>query len=308
MTADTVLIIDDDPALGKFIAEALMLAGLKVEVATLGREGLDRLTITPSRYQAVLLDRRLPDLDGLTILRRLKGHDATRDIPVVLLTGLTTEQDIIDGIDAGAYYYVTKPFRESMLQAVVRAAIDDFRARIDVRRELASTTAAVGLLQQGEFRFQTPADARSLAGLLAHCTSNPSAVVTGLWELLINAIEHGNLGISYAEKSALLADGHWADEISKRLNDTNYRDKHANLTVTLDGNQVTYTVVDQGEGFDPTPYFEFEPGRATHAHGRGIAMARRLSFSSIEYLGNGSHVCATAPCALHLTSPPTNSL
>lgn len=300
MTPDTVLIIDDDQQLGKFISETLMLAGFNVELATLGRDGLERMTITPSRYQAVLLDRRLPDLDGLTILRRLKGNVATRDIPVVLLTGLSGEQDITDGIDAGAYYYVTKPFRESMLLAVVRAAIDDFRARSDLRRELASTTEAISLLQQGEFRFQTPADARGLAGLLAHCAANPAVVVTGLWELLINAVEHGNLGISYAEKSSLLAAGQWQDEIKKRFHEPAHHDKHASVTVTVDANQVIYTVADQGLGFDPTPYFEFEPGRATHAHGRGIAMARRLSFTSIEYLGNGNRVCAAAPCAQHL--------
>lgn len=307
MTPDTVLIVEDDQQLGKFTAESLMLAGFKVEVTTLGRDGLERMTIAPSRYQAVLLDRRMPDLDGLTILRRLKGNVTTREIPVVLLTGLADEQDIIDGIDAGAYYYVTKPFRESLLHAVVRAAANDYRARNDVRRELDSTASAVSLLQQAEFKFQSPADARGLAGLLAHCSNNPSAVVTGLWELLINAVEHGNLGISYAEKSALLASGQWQVEIDRRLNEATYADRYASVMVTIEAHQVTYTVVDQGLGFDPTRYFEFEPGRATHAHGRGIAMARRLSFSSLEYLDNGNRVRATAPCADPLSKPETRS-
>ncbi len=78
-----------------------------------------------------------------------------------------------------------------------------------------------------------------------------------------------------------------------------YADKYATVQVEITPSRCVYTVTDEGQGFDPRPYFEFEPGRATHAHGRGIAMARRLSFSSIEYLGNGNTVRATSPRAEH---------
>ena len=293
-SADTVLIVDDDLQLGKFTAEVLELAGFNVEHTPSGREGLERVGQSPSRYQAVVLDRRMPDIDGLTVLRRLKASSTTREIPVVLLTGLSSAQDIIAGIAAGAYYYVTKPFRGSMLQTVVRAAIGDFQARVALRLELASSINAIGLLHSGEFRFQAPHAARAVAGLLAHCTRNPDVVVTGLWELLINAIEHGNLGISYAEKSELVASGQWHNEITKRLSDGSKRDKYATVTVAMEPQQVVFTVADQGPGFDPQPYFEFEPARATHLHGRGIAMARRLSFTSVEFLGNGNLVRATS--------------
>ena len=136
-----------------------------------------------------------------------------------------------------------------------------------LRQELASTANAIRLLHNGEFKFRTPRQARALAGLLAHCTSHPTTVVSGLWELLINAVEHGNLGISYADKSALMADGQWQDEIQKRLAEPGNHDKYASVQIDLIAQQVVYTVVDQGLGFDPRPYFEFEPGRATHAHG-----------------------------------------
>ena len=91
MTPDTVLIVDDDKQLGKFTAEVLELAGFHVEWTTSGRTGLERVANEPSRYQAVILDRRMPDIDGLTVLRRMKGNAATRDIPVVLLTGLSSD-------------------------------------------------------------------------------------------------------------------------------------------------------------------------------------------------------------------------
>jgi hypothetical protein len=124
-------------------------------------------------------------------------------------------------------------------------------------------------------------------------------VVTGLWELLINAVEHGNLDISYQEKSALLGSGQWQNEICRRLAAPDYADKQVTVQVELGAREVSYTITDQGHGFDPLPYFEFEPGRATHAHGRGIAMARRLSFSSLEYFGNGNAVRATSARAEH---------
>lgn len=291
---DTILIVDDEPALGLLAAETLGDAGLKTETVERGQDALDRLAQCAERYQAVLLDRRMPDIDGLTVLRQMKSGRQTRDIPVVLLTGLASEADIVAGIDAGAYYYATKPCPEPMLVAVVRAACEDFQARLALHDEIATTTGAIALIDSGTFRFRTPAQARALAGLLAHCSATPAAVVTGLWELLMNAVEHGLLHIGYGDKSALLRREALHSEIETRLALPAFRDLHAEVSVAFDEDAVVYTIADHGPGFEPARYFEFDPARATHAHGRGIAMARRLSFSTLDYIGNGNTVRATS--------------
>ena len=111
-------------------------------------------------------------------------------------------------------------------------------------------------------------------------------------ELLLNAVEHGNLGISYAEKSRLLDANTWEQAVEDRLADPVFGHRTASVSVSRDGSAVTFVIRDQGEGFDWTDYLDFDPERAFDAHGRGIAMARQASFDEVEFLGNGNTVRA----------------
>jgi DNA-binding response OmpR family regulator len=292
-----VLVIEDDAALSRFVSEVLEQANIATDATTDGERGWAMVTANPERYSTILLDRRLPEMDGLEVLRRIKREPAARDIPVVCMTGMISERDVAEGISAGAHYYVTKPFRHEVLLSVVRAAVAEYGARRAVRLELESTANAITLLNQGTFRFRRVEEARALSSLLAKFCAQPAQVVTGLWELLLNAVEHGNLGISYAEKSALLAKDTLHEEIARRLADPCYGQRVVEVELAHAMEGVVFTIRDQGNGFDPSRYLEFEPERATHAHGRGIAMARGLSFARLDYLGAGNIVRAVAAAA-----------
>lgn len=119
---------------------------------------------------------------------------------------------------------------------------------------------------------------------------DPPAVSLGLNELLLNAIEHGNLKISYAEKSGLLESGTWLEEIARRHLDPTLSERKARVGLTCGKKIITVRIVDEGAGFDWVPYLSIAPERAFHLHGRGIIMARQLSFRNLEYHGNGNIV------------------
>ena len=113
-----ILIVDDDPALRHSLAEQLEQHGefSAVEsdtameaLATAGRE----------RFDAILLDIGLPDMDGRELCRRMRGAGVSA--PIVMLTAADSETDTVTGLDAGANDYVTKPFRLSVLLARLRA-------------------------------------------------------------------------------------------------------------------------------------------------------------------------------------------
>ena len=90
------------------------------QLAGLGRDGLERVAASPGSYQAVVLDRRLPDLDGLTILRRLKGNAKTQRIPVIILTTTDNPREVERCYELGCNVYITKPVEYENFSEAIR--------------------------------------------------------------------------------------------------------------------------------------------------------------------------------------------
>jgi DNA-binding response OmpR family regulator len=102
------LYVDDDPGLRELIALNLAAEGIDVHVAHNGH-GIEKIA-EDLRPDIVLLDIMMPGRDGYEVLAALKASEATRDIPVVLLTAKATDAEVWQGWQAGADYYLTKPF------------------------------------------------------------------------------------------------------------------------------------------------------------------------------------------------------
>ena len=133
-------------------------------------------------------------------------------------------------------------------------------------------------------------EARDLATLLSNICPDPQRVVVGMSELLINAVEHGNLGITYNEKGVLKEQGTWLDEVEKRLGMPEYSNRKVTVKMHKNNQKIDFTICDEGEGFEYCDFLEMDPDRAFDNHGRGIAMSRLLSFDELEYLGKGNEV------------------
>jgi anti-sigma regulatory factor (Ser/Thr protein kinase) len=131
--------------------------------------------------------------------------------------------------------------------------------------------------------------------LLANACPEPAGVSLGLLELLVNAVEHGNLGITTKEKSRLLHQGLWEKDVARRLEMPENADKLAEVSFRRDADAVRFTIRDQGEGFDWKAFQEFDPARAFEPNGRGIALARQLFFADLEYIGSGSELRFSVP-------------
>ncbi|MEO5340245.1 MAG: ATP-binding protein [Magnetococcus sp. MYC-9] len=157
---------------------------------------------------------------------------------------------------------------------------------------MAQQTAALESGQVVVYAFRTPDEARSLALVLSELCPHPEQAKIGLVELLINAVEHGNLGISYAQKTELVGQSALSRELERRLLLPEYRDKTATVQISRSGDALHFLIQDQGEGFDWQPFMELDPNRFLHPHGRGIAWARQVAFSLVEYRGTGSEVLA----------------
>jgi CheY-like chemotaxis protein/anti-sigma regulatory factor (Ser/Thr protein kinase) len=286
----TVLVVDDEEFNLEIIGEYLEDYHYDLHTAADGAEAWEMLEAAPESFDVILLDRMMPNMDGMEVLARVKAHPLLQSVPVIMQTAAAAKQDVIDGLRAGAYYYLTKPFDEEVLQSIVQTALEDHQRYTSLREQIRSGTQVLGLLKDAHFRLQSVDEARNLAAFLANACPEPEKVVTGLSELLLNAVEHGNLGITYAEKTVLNREGRWLEEVNQRLQLTEHQHKRVDVHFNNDGHLIRIRICDQGEGFDWEQYLEIDPARVYDNHGRGIAMARMLSFDNLEYLGCGNEV------------------
>jgi DNA-binding response OmpR family regulator len=297
-----VLIVEDNEADRALLDAHLSHEGFRLDFADDGLEAWAMLDANPDRYDLVLLDRTMPRMNGLELLQRIKADHRFLILPVIFQSALVNREEVIEGIRAGAYYYLTKPYDAELLLSVVRTAASDRAASKDLLMRLRRGLQVLQLLDEAHFTYRTIEEARGLAAVLASACPDAESTVIGLTELMVNAVEHGNLGITYDEKSALLAEGGWADEVDRRLTLPENRGKRVDVRFLRGDDELRFTICDRGNGFEWSRYLEIDPRRAFDRHGRGILMARHVSFSSIEYRGTGNEVVATVQCAQPLAA------
>ena len=113
-----VLVVEDEPNIADPIRRGLIYKGYEVEVADSGEQALDLARERPP--DLVILDLMLPGMDGLEVCRRMRAADS---MPIIMLTARDSTSDKVEGLEAGADDYVTKPFEFDELLARVRAAL-----------------------------------------------------------------------------------------------------------------------------------------------------------------------------------------
>ncbi len=117
----TVLVVEDEAALLTLLRYNLEKQGFRVEEAADGQEAL--LRVAEARPDLVLLDWMLPSLSGIEVCRQLRRRPATRDLPIIMVTARTEDQDAVRALDLGADDYITKPFIMEALMARIRALL-----------------------------------------------------------------------------------------------------------------------------------------------------------------------------------------
>lgn len=293
MSVTRALIVDDNQLNREMIAAQLATLGYDTLTAADGQEAWDLLEREGNGLDVVLLDRRMPRMDGMEVLARIKASPRLQGLPVVMQTAADSEREVVDGIKAGVFYYLTKPFRPEVLLSVTAAAVADHARYRRLARGLDRQASALRLAREARFTFRTLGEASDLATSLAAACPDPQRQVIGLSELLINAVEHGNLGITYAEKTDLLKSGRLDDEVAARLADPDQAGKLVEVLYRRAEDRIELTITDQGQGFDWTRFLEMDAERVFDVHGRGIALARAISFDTLVYRGRGNEVVAT---------------
>jgi len=148
-----LLVADDDPDSRRTLARLLERLGYDVVTAEHGLAALEMVQWQP--FDLILTDIAMPQLDGLALLRRLKSADATRDIPVIMVSGLADLASVVECIENGAEDHITKPYEVVLLHARIRASLERKRMRdleLAYLRRVGQLTAAAEAVERDAYQ------------------------------------------------------------------------------------------------------------------------------------------------------------
>lgn len=285
-----ILIAEDELAVRQLLFDQITEdLGYRVTLAANGREALDLFKSDPA--DVILADVRMPNLSGLELLREVKRINPR--VPFLIMSGQGDVEDTITALRAGAQDFFQKPFKMSRLMASVERAFTQISA-LRLRR-----VARAYLVDEAQ-RFVIPNELEIVPHIIAEMTgsleNDPGmavgeleAIRASLHEMILNAIEHGNLEINYDEKSVLMEspDG-WRAEVLRRATSPEFHGRTVTIECENSPQSVMFRVTDQGNGFvhDDLP----DPTQFTHVlHGRGILIAR-VHMDQVFYNEKGNQV------------------
>ena len=300
-----VLIVEDDPGVRVLLQTLVAEEGHTVEVAVDGPAGLD--AFRQLRPDLVLSDIMMPHMDGLELLESIRAEDS--DVLVVMRTGCGSEEYAVRALRHGANNYLQKPIDDTDIISLVQkyaAVIQDRAVDVEIHEMFVERAFTLQLENSLEI---VPRVADRLLRETCGAIKKPDqlGVRLGLVELLENAVEHGNLGISYEQKGQSLATTDSLEALCReRLSDPEDRRpaRHGSLQdgrgslrvgdcrrgcrVRLDG----VVGPDRGNGAlrDPRPRHSSEPHTIRHA---GVSGTRHELSDSAPAFGNWCTLSAT---------------
>jgi CheY-like chemotaxis protein/anti-sigma regulatory factor (Ser/Thr protein kinase) len=288
-----ILFADNDDHIRCATQTVLEQMGHIVSTFPDGQMALLALQAGPSLFDCILIDHNLSGINGISFTSAVHANDALRGKPVVIFASDHNAGGLTESMAAGAHLYLTKTASKSLLKAVLHQIATGLQERQELEIHLQETRGGLALTNYAEFSFRTITEAKMLAAVLADMSCKPERTIVGYSELLTNAVEHGNLEISYAEKSTFLFEGQMNEELDRRIKHPTLGARKVSVKAEREFGNLTGRIEDEGSGFNWIPFLDFDPERAFDLHGRGIAICKHLAFDELHYEGKGNVVEVT---------------
>ncbi|NOZ35851.1 MAG: response regulator [Chlorobi bacterium] len=286
-----VLIVEDDYASRLFLESLLDSNGYEFRSAENGIEGLN--VFEEYNPDIVFTDIKMPIMDGLELLEAIR--DKNSDAIIVIVTAFGSENYAIQALHLGANNYLKKPVSGQELLRLLKK----YKAIISGKYSPESLPGKL-IVRTFSLEFKTEfskipkiVDKIMIESAIEIDDSEKVNIELGLVELITNAIEHGNLNISYIEKQKALDSGNLSELFDERMHNEELKNRKIKVDFFTDDEKYQWTITDEGEGFD----WKIIPDPTDREHilelnGRGIFISNFL-FDKIEHFGNGNIVTAT---------------
>jgi DNA-binding response OmpR family regulator len=275
-----VLIIDDDIAVLNMVSDALAHHGLKVHPFSEGAAAMALLEQAQDPVMdLVLSDINMDGMDGFDVIHRVKSINP--NLPVVLMTGQASLEYAIRAMRMGAANLFQKPL-------TIRELVNSVFHLVSVHRELRMAEAGLRGLVQETRHFSFRSDELDIPSMVMHLTDrliplgfaepgNLDVIAMAYHEALVNALEHGNLGMESSLKGDFIT-GHdaYSAQLQSRLADPAYASRRIDVLVQTTPDCYEVTIIDDGPGFDTSKLTKISDDSLTKQCGRGLAMIRMV--------------------------------
>lgn len=291
MARAKILLVDDEPLVREELGALLVDEGYAVTTAGDADEGL--ALFRSAQPDMVITDVRMPRGDGLSLAVAMR--ELSPATPITVITGHGSEQSVIVALRAGVIDFIKKPVRiEDLTAALLRMEA----VRELARRERVCLPPTARLIEHSwvfELASELDAIPAFVDVVLSTCAADlpqPQLVELSLAlrEVVLNAVEHGNLGLTFAEKARALEQGTLPQVLADRAGRPPYAQRQVRLTVRRLVDALEVEVADEGGGFDwqalPDPT---DPDNLLAAHGRGVLLAQ-LSVDRLTFNAEGNRV------------------
>ncbi|MEM8668135.1 MAG: response regulator [Planctomycetota bacterium] len=283
----TVLVVDDNPVDQKIASRCVSEHGATSLFAKNGREAME--IVERERPNIVLTDLQMPEMDGLSLVRRIRqSHPG---IPVMLMTAFGSEDIAVQALQAGATSYIRKRILRQELGGALQTVMSSVPVashRDKVREFLNDSDSEFVLGYQ-------PDGPQILVNYLQDCLErlnfcDPTELMrigTALYEALVNAIDHGNLELDSELRDT---SDHYDQLREERIRTPPYNGRTTSVKFNINSDRAVFRIRDQGPGFDPTNLPDpTDSENLLNAGGRGVMLI--LSFmDEVTFNAKGNEI------------------
>ena len=288
----TVAVIEDDEATRTLMVNTATAEGFATITAADGLSGLQ--LIRDEEPDIVLLDILMPGMSGLDLLRRLREDQL--DPIVIVNTAYGTEDHAIEALRLRANDYLKKPIRHGDLVGILRkyGEVVGARRAPSLLPDFVESKHCVAEIDNDLRKIATVAEYLTAEGEMRRSRDIALGCTLGLVELITNAVEHGNLGITGIEKLRCLAGpgDSFGKLVRERSSEPHRASRRVRIRLVSTREYSEWLITDEGDGFDWELYVGgMDQFGAMDLHGRGIFLACS-QFDEVEYNAKGNEVRA----------------
>ena len=290
-----LLLVDDEQLVRDELGGILRDEGYDVITGSDGEEGL--ALFRSEHPDMVITDIRMPKVDGLSVAMTIK--EEAPHVPITVVTGHGTEAMAIEALRAGVTDFLKKPVRlEDLSGALSRMEASRQIATPHGQGEMPQSVEMVERVWKYRLRNEMEIIPEFVDGLLGQVTKgmDDQSVMElniALRELILNAMEHGNLALTFEAKSQALEEGTLQRLLQERTELPEYAGRQVTITASRMRRVVFVQIADMGSGFDWHDLADpQDPTNLLSSHGRGVLLAR-MSVDALSFNEKGNQVTVT---------------